>query len=91
MTKVVIKCAGLAGIAVNGGERVPVGAFLETFDANAHGGQGMATWTTDRSKAMEFDSALQAFSFWKTQSTVRPRRPDGQPNRPLTAFSVEIV
>lgn len=91
MTKVVIKCVGLAGVAVNPEANVPVGAFLADFDADAHDGMGHATWTSDRALALEFDSAIAAFSFWKTQSTVRPKRRDGHPNRPLTAFSVEIV
>jgi len=28
---------------------------------------------------------------WMTQSTSKPLRPDGKPNRPLTAYSVAAV
>lgn len=40
--------------------------------------------------AMTFDSFAAALEYWKRQSTVRPLRPDGKPNRPFTAWSVEI-
>jgi hypothetical protein len=28
---------------------------------------------------------------WKRTSKTHPRRPDGKPNRPMTAFTVEVV
>jgi len=30
-------------------------------------------------------------SYWRRRSTVCPTRPDGKPNRPGTAFTVEII
>jgi hypothetical protein len=47
--------------------------------------------TADIKQAKQFDDAGDAIEFWRTQSRVNPIREGGKPNRPLTAFSVEIV
>lgn len=44
----------------------------------------------DPAKALRFPAFIDAAEFWKTQSTAVPFRPDGEPNRPLTAFMVAI-
>jgi hypothetical protein len=46
--------------------------------------------TSDRDCARRFATAAEALTAWTTQSTVRPLRPDGKPNKPLTALTVEI-
>lgn len=61
------------------------GQWVETFDHDAYNGQGYGTFTDDKSKAMRFASHGEAFEFWRRVSTVNPTRPDGKPNRPLTA------
>ena len=66
------------------------GQFLETFDHNAFAGQGHGTFTSDPDKAMRFASAGEAMAFWNKPSTVLPLRPDGKPNKPLTALTVSI-
>ena len=38
-----------------------------------------------------WDSAEDALSTWKEILTSDPVRPDGKPNRPMTAFTVELV
>lgn len=45
----------------------------------------------DSNKAMRFDTRAEAIALWKKTSTRTPLRPDGKPNRPLSAFTVEIV
>ena len=82
--KVLIWADSLAG-------GTPVHGFLKSFDPDAHNGRGDITFTRDASQAMKFDNGAQALECWRTQSTVRPLRPDGWPNRPLTAFTIEIV
>lgn len=67
------------------------GQYLQSFDFEAHGGQGEAAYTPNLALALKFQEHEAAFAFWKTQSKVRPIRPDGKPNRPLTAATVEIV
>lgn len=52
---------------------------------------GIATWTDDIDKALKFDSFKDAVATWQTQSTKVPLRPDGEPNRPLTAYTVSPV
>jgi hypothetical protein len=41
-------------------------------------------------EAKIFADAGAAFAYWKQQSKRVPIRPDGKPNRPLTAWSVLI-
>lgn len=64
-------------------------AWVEKVDFEFADGRGLVTFTTDPNKAIQFDSLLEAMEYWKTQSRIRPRRPDGEPNRPLTAYTVE--
>lgn len=65
--------------------------YLVRCDFEARRGAGEVFWTTERDEAMRFDSARDALEYWKTQSQTVPFRPDGEPNRPLTAFTIEIV
>jgi hypothetical protein len=46
--------------------------------------------TRERSKAKRFAHHADVFRQWKTTSIIQPVRPDGRPNRPLTAVSIEI-
>lgn len=88
----VIRCAGLAGIHVGPGDpSKPVGGLLKEFDVDAMGGRGTSDWTVDPEEALHFESPEAAHKAWTTQSTVAPLRQDGQPNRPLTAYTVEIL
>jgi hypothetical protein len=64
--------------------------YLKSFDPEAFGGRGQATWTSNLADAMQFQTFAEAFSFWKMQSRTKPLREDGEVNRPLTAFTVEI-
>lgn len=66
------------------------GQYLRTFDFDAFNGGGYGTFTWDARKAMRFATKGNAMEYWRTVSKVKPTRPDGQPNRPLTALSVEI-
>lgn len=70
-----------------GGPAVP-GSFLRSYDLEAAGGRGTATWTSDKSRALAFSSFIEAFEAWRAIPESRPLRPDGEPNRPLTAFTV---
>jgi hypothetical protein len=44
--------------------------------------------TEDPNAARQFQDAGEALAFWKLAHGLRP---DGAPNRPLTAFTVEIL
>lgn len=67
------------------------GGYLRAFDVDANGGRGSADLTADPSLALTWPTPIEAFAAWKSTSTVRPIRPDGKPNRPLTAYTVEVV
>lgn len=65
-------------------------AYVREFDPDANEGRGHVGLTGDPKKAKTFGSQREAWEFWRQQSKVRPLRPDGKPNRPLTAFSIAI-
>jgi hypothetical protein len=67
------------------------GRYLLRFDVDAHDGRGEIETTPDIALAMRFPSPRAALEAWKTVSHVRPTRPDGKTNRPLTAFTVEVL
>jgi hypothetical protein len=79
----------LFGMVVKGEE--PPERYIKTFDHEAHGGQGYATFTNDPRKALAFPTWNDAHEFWRKVPKCRPTRPDGKPNRPLTASSIEVV
>jgi hypothetical protein len=90
-----IQFLGLAGIIIEGqSERVRSelpGQYLLAYDPDAHEGQGFFDATRDIKEAMHFDSIAKAWECWAQVSTVKPKRADGQPNRPLTAMSITVV
>lgn len=51
---------------------------------------GFLVTTSDPAEALLFPSFRQAANYWMKQSAAVPLRPDGQPNRPMTAYSVTI-
>lgn len=65
--------------------------YVVDCDVDARGGLGVATFTATPAEARQFATGAEALDFWKRVSTVRPKRPDGKPNRPLTAYTVELV
>ena len=71
------------------GDDVSTDKMLASYDPDAHDGGGAATWTDDPDEAMHFEDAMSVLMFWRQQSKVRPLRDDGEPNRPLTTFTVE--
>lgn len=69
--------------------------YLESYDPDYRPDPtdpttGLAVWTPDLAEAMRFADAGAALLTWRTQSTVRPLRPDGKPNRPLSAYTIEV-
>jgi hypothetical protein len=69
---------------------LPDATYLESYDIEDYGGRGSAAWAQDKNKAMRFTSVAHAMRVWNTQSKTMPIRADGKPNKPLTAFTVEI-
>jgi hypothetical protein len=76
---------------VNGTPCPHAGQYLSRYDPDAHEGQGWADFTHDPRAALRFVDAAAALKLWRSTSKVLPKRPDGKPNRPLTALSIEIL
>lgn len=68
----------------------PPGAWLVFYNPNAHDGRGVAHWSLHARDALRFDTPTRALDFWRQVSDVKPVRGDGEPNRPLTAFTVMV-
>ena len=67
------------------------GTWLKSFDPNARNGRGLIVGTTDRNEAHRFEDAGAAMECWRQVSTTHPTRLDGRPNRPLTAYTIDLV
>lgn len=81
----------IRAVAFADGEACPIaGQFVKSMDVDAYNGRGLVDYTEDASRAKQFETFEAAFAFWQTQSTVRPLRRDGKPNRPLTATTCAI-
>lgn len=63
--------------------------YLKAFDHEAHDGRGEAIFTARIDEALRFNSG-NAFVCWTLIPKCRPLRPDGRPNKPLTAFTINI-
>ena len=74
------------GLALRFDVDVPVGAWLARYDPE----DDTIEWTTDPAQAMRFDTGAEAVLCYRRQSRAMPLRPDGEANRPLTAYTVGI-
>lgn len=69
----------------DGGTTAYDGQFLKDFDFEANDGRGSIQTTTKIEEAKRFNSIAEAFDFYRQSPSCKPLRPDGKPNRPLTA------
>jgi hypothetical protein len=74
----------------DGTDSPEAGRFILGYDPDYHQGRGLLTTTEIRRKARRFNDQGDAYAFWRQPSRIQPTRPDGQPNRPLTAYTVSI-
>lgn len=81
----------IEGIALPGIPCEEAGEFVVSFDPDARDGRGSLKATKDVTKAKQFGCPEEATRYWRQQSLVRPKRPDGRPNRPMTAYSVTVL
>lgn len=88
---VILRIEGLA----TGGPNQWQGHYVESCDFEADMSPGsnaaMGSFTADPLKAKQFGGPIEALEFWKTIRKRDGLRPDGKPNRPLTAFTVSII
>lgn len=64
--------------------------YLHKCDIEAHNGRGSVEFCFGKKQAMKFNSVKEVFELWRKESTVRPRRPDGKPNRPISALTMAV-
>lgn len=90
---IALRCLGHAAH-----EDVPgAGLYLADFDFEAaHDeralpGSGKATFTDDLARAKRFADLAEFHAFYTRRPQAHPIRPDGQPNRPMTGYSWEII
>lgn len=83
LIRIIENAAGLACLEA--------GMFVAEMDVDAFNGQGRLVAAADPANARRFATVRKALEYYKRPSTVRPWRPDGKPNRPLTAYTVEIL
>lgn len=74
-----------------GGKRFPAPAYVVEYDPEAEAGLGFLRMTYYPEEAKTYDSQDAAIAEYRKVPKARPLREDGNPNRPLTAFDVEIV
>jgi len=86
MKPVLIRCAGCHPDGPD-----VTGLFLASYDLEARDGRGEFTWTRDPLRALVFLTFIGAYESWRAPSVTVPVRDDGEPNRPLTAFSVTFA
>jgi len=83
-----MRCVGVAHF---GDRDDMIGQWLKAHDPNMYDGRGWTQWTDDLRFARRFASTVEAHAFYVRQSTVKPLRADGKPNRPLCGYHVELV
>lgn len=68
------------------------GAYVALYDPDANDGRGLVVPTWDARAALPFETTAAAADCW-AQVAAPPHdvRWDGKANRPLTAFTVEIL
>jgi hypothetical protein len=67
------------------------GCYVKHYTADGWRGLGHLVVTDNTDDARQYRDAAAAFADWKRTSTTHPVRPDGKPNRPLTAYTVEFI
>jgi hypothetical protein len=69
--------------------------YVKSFDPTWRHPSGYPTGsvatTDDLAEAMVFETSADAIAFWRQEDPEVPLRPDGRPNRPLTAFTVAFT
>lgn len=67
------------------------GQMVKSYAPEAFEGLGDVETTSSLSEALKFDTLRKAVAFSRQPASNMPMRPDGKPNRPLTAFTLEFV
>lgn len=82
-----IKLLDCPGILDAAQEPLAFPCYVRAYDPDRH----VLELTLDPNEALRWASPGDAIATWNMQSVSEPFRSDGRPNRPLTAFTVEIA
>ena len=66
----------------------PIPMLLVECDVDAPVGTGAVVFSNSPTRAMKFEDVVDAIKYIQRQSTVKPLRVDGKPNKPLTAWTI---
>lgn len=84
----VLQVVGLA----NGEPTDAEGLYVVSYTPDGHGGRGDLVLSEHLKDAQRFDSPGAALELWQAQAAPPfATRPDGKPNRPMTAFSIVAI
>lgn len=80
-------------VCVADGSPTPLaGRYVRRWHPSAtRPGLPMVDATDDATKARSFATAAEAYAYWTEVNRKHPVRPDGQPNRPMTAYTCEVL
>jgi hypothetical protein len=67
------------------------GRYLVAWNPHTEYGALELTSTDRRIEAYRFFRPVEVLFQWQMVSNVEPWRPDGQPNRPLTGITIQVV
>lgn len=65
--------------------------YVKAFDPEFMKGVGGIDLTDDVKQALRFKSFSMAWDCWRMTSETKPKREDGRPNRPMTAYTAQIA
>lgn len=85
----VLQIMGVAGAQLHGDD--PTGQFVIELNPDAHGGRGLLRASFDITEARRFSDVGEAIEYWRAVPQARPLRPDGKPNRPGTAYHMQVT
>ena len=63
-------------------------SYIQHYDLDYMNGRGRAMLTGNIEEAQTWDTEIDVFKAWRTESKLMPIRDDGKPNRPLTAYTI---
>jgi hypothetical protein len=89
--KYVLQIVAVVGKVTLPTTELMVGQYIRDLDLEYANGRGLGKGTRRLRDAKMFDTQEEALAYWGQQSKVRPLRPDGKPNRPLTVFTCSVI
>ena len=65
--------------------------YILDYNVDASWGRGSVTFAPRAEQACRFKTLSDAQRAYTSKSRVKPVRPDGKPNRPMTVWKVEML